>query len=505
MANAHFLRLTHAQVRDGSWLEIARSAWLRGEIGLVLVEPEPSADAELRAAVATMIASNGSYEAGDRAVIHARPAALDMGCETATQLIARGVETTVVFGMASLGHEVGRLIQAAQAAARRAGKGPGAQAAGAGDEASVAASHEAKAGGSDEAKASASLDLSHADPAIIEGVADCYRQLLAPFEANGRGHWIVPIGTAPDPDPAHVPAIDFFMKVAGRGLAGIGPMRNDGRIRSHDIWLAPSMLDVDRLNEGLPAEKRWTLEEWRSLIFRSMAVSADELRRLALAIEGVELTIHASRKGGTLHYQREDGTDFRYKVKDRPVILDCGAVGVNSLGGTTAYRSAITNQPTTEVFVAPLEDSLQGVIVYTQPQRAAHGVIRAPYRIEVRAGRVIGVEAPDEESVRILRNYTGLEPYDRKPLAGDEAEAFRLRGVIAEMAIAGFNPAMMPEVRSGRLRPVTGLVLTDEKVGDHQAFGSNDQFMGATPSAYGGEHVEHTDFVGSIERMMKLE
>jgi hypothetical protein len=480
MTDARFLHLPLSTMQDGSWLEQARAAWLRGEVGLILVEPEPSGDCELRTAIATMLESNGSYQPGDRAVIHARPAALEMGCETAMQLRARGIEATIVFGMGSLGREVSSLLEAARTAARGAA-GPGA-----------------------DRTASPGDAAGETDPAAIDGVAACYRQLLAPFEQAGHGHWIVPIGTAPDPDPADVPSIDLFGKVAGRGLAPIGPMRNDGRILSHDIWLCPSPLDVARLNEGLPAPRHWTLDEWRSLIFRSMAVSAETLRRLALEIESVKLTIRASRDGGVLHYTREDGTDVTYRVQGRPVILDCGAVGVNSLGETTHYRSAITNQPTTEVFVAPIEDSMDGVIVYAQPQRTSHGVIHAPYRVEVRGGRVIGAEAPDEDSRRILRNYAGLEPYDRKALAGAEAEAFALRRVIAEAAIAGFNPAMLPDIRSGRLRPVTGLVLTDEKLGDHQAFGSNDQFMGATPSSTGGEHVEHTDFVGSIERIMSL-
>jgi leucyl aminopeptidase (aminopeptidase T) len=180
-------------------------------------------------------------------------------------------------------------------------------------------------------------------------------------------------------------------------------------------------------------------------------------------------------------------------------------VGNNALGGTTPFASVITNQPTTEVFCAPLEDSLSGVIVYTIPERTLHGVIRAPYRIEIAGGRVTGVQAPDDESLRILSHYTGLAPYDGGVPAGAEAEAFELRRVIAEMAIAGFNPAMQPEIESGRLRPVTGLVLTDEKLGDHQAFGSNDQFKGATPSAVGDHHVEHTDFVGTIARTITRE
>jgi hypothetical protein len=480
MATGHFIEMDRRRVEDGSWLGEARIAWSAGRAGLVRVAPEPTRDPQLAEAVETMLASNGSYQAGDRAVIHVRPAALEMGCATAHALRERGIPATLVLGMLSLGAELVELIDLACRAAETTTTLPGAPA------------------------PRAKRDFGAVDPAVLAGVTACYRELLEPIEAAGRGHWIVPIGTAPDPDPSHVPAIDLFQKVAGRALAPIGAMRNDGRILSHDIWLSPSPLDVARLNEDLPAAKHWTLDEWRSLVFRSMAVSSEELHRAAMAIEGVQLTIHASEHGGRLAYAREDGTDFSYEVRERPVILDCGSIGVNSLGNTTPYRSAITNQPTTEVFVAPIEDSLTGVIVYTIPERTVHGVIRAPYRIEAREGRVIGVEAPDDESRRTLRHYTGLEPFDGKPLGGDAAEAFALRRVIAEMAIAGFNPVMLPEVKNGRLRPVTGLVLLDEKVGDHQAFGANDQFMGRVPSAVSNEPVEHTDFVGGIERVVRL-
>jgi len=491
MATGHFIDVDRRRVEDGTWLGEARIAWGAGRVGLVRVAPEPTRDLQLAQAIETMIASNGSYQAGDRAVIHVRPAALEMGCATAHALRERGIEATVVLGMLSFGAELVELIDLACRAAETTTTLPAATAPGA-------------AGGRAGAGPGATRDFGAVDPAVLGGVTACYRELLEPIETTGRGHWIVPIGTAPDPDPAHVPAIDLLQKVAGRALAPIGAMRKDGRILSHDIWLAPSPLDVARLNEDLPPEKHWTLDEWRSLVFRSMAVPADELLRAAMAIEGIELTVRASERGGRLHYAREDGTDFSYEVRERPVILDCGAIGVSSLGKTTPYRSAITNQPTTEVFVAPIEDSLTGVIAYPIPERTVHGVIRAPYRIEVRDGRVVGVDAPDDESRRILRHYTGLEPFDGKSLSGDAAEAFALRRVIAEMAIAGFNPVMLPEIRNGRLRPVTGLVLLDEKVGDHQAFGANDQFMGRVPSAYGNEPVEHTDFVGGIERVMRL-
>jgi Thermophilic metalloprotease (M29) len=466
MSQADFLDLSRSEIVDGSWFEKLHSAWSAGRIGLIRVAAEPSGDPELRAAVETMIDSNGSYRAGDRAVIHTRPSALSMGCETAHLLQERGIESTVVFGMSSLASEMRRLLKVVY--------GTG-------------------------------FDPGGADLSALEGIANCYGKLLMPIEADGKGHWIVPIGTAPDPDPEDVPALNLFTKIASQGLAPIGLLRNDGRILSHDIWLTPTELDIQRLNADLPKDQHWTMAEWRSQVFRSMAVSSDDLQRLALEIEGVRLTIEASLHGGVLRYQRNDGTDFSYRVEGRPVILDCGRVGDNSLGGTESFSSVITNQPTTEVFVAPLEDSLTGVMVYTVPERTVHGVIHAPYRIEVKDGRVIDTQAPDQESGKILRHYCGLEQYDASRPGGDEKVAFEMSRIIAEMAIAGFNPVQVPEIQNGRLRPVTGLVLLDEKLGDHQAFGSNDQFKGKTPSSIGNHHVNHTDFVGTIDRTITLE
>jgi len=140
-----------------------------------------------------------------------------------------------------------------------------------------------------------------------------------------------------------------------------------------------------------------------------------------------------------------------------------------------------------------------------QNQRIPLGVIEAPYIIYVSGGRVLKGEATDKTSEKILREYTGLEPFDSKPFKnGDERDAFYMRGTVAEMAIAGFNPVTEPYIRAGRLRPVVGNLLIDEKAGDHQAFGSNDIFGGTTPSSYKGEHVEHTDFIGSIQRRLEL-
>ncbi|MBM3317189.1 MAG: hypothetical protein FJY75_05005, partial [Candidatus Eisenbacteria bacterium] len=314
MGTAHFLQLERKDYDSGRWFARLRDEWAAGRVGLVEIAPEPSGDPELRAAIETMLASNGSYEPGDRAVIHARPAALDMAGETALLLRARGVEARIILGMASLGRQVRELVEIARRSVEGA---PAGDATGAAREATAhapagdaaGALSGAATGGPAEAAAGAAApprDYSRADAAALDGIQACYRSLLEPIEREGRGHWIVPIGTAPDPEPDCVPALDFFSKAAGRGLAPLGALRVDGRIRSHDIWLYPGELDVRRLNEGLPAERHWTLDEWRALVFRSMAVGADELRRIALGTEAIALTIAASERGGRLHYARED-------------------------------------------------------------------------------------------------------------------------------------------------------------------------------------------------------
>ncbi len=473
MESPGFIEVSRSQVEDGSWLESAIEAWRSGKTVPVRVKPEPSEDSALERAIKTMLQTNGSYEMGDRVVIHTRPSAIEMACEAAHQLLAQDCDVIVLMGFGSLPKELDKLLRAA---AVGAGVAPRPE----------------------------QVDVTTLQPSLLDPLVAAYLEILEAIESGGRGHWIVPIGSTPDPDTAFVPGLQFYGKMASKALAPIGALRAEGKLKSHDVWFNPTQLDVDRLNEGLPEAEKWGLDEWRRTVFEAMAVPAEDLRRLAFEIEAVNLLVEASRTGRRIRYERDDGTDITFAVTNRPVILDCGSVGVNSLGGTTESVSRITNQPTTEVFTAPLEDSMDGVIVYTQPERTMLGVINSPYRIEVREGKVVSVDAPDEESRKILRNYTGLEPYDGKPMEGEEKEAFLLRRVIAEMAIAGFNPAFIPHIQSGRLRPVTGLVLLDEKLGDHQAFGANDQFQGKTPSTLGNHRVEHTDFVGSIERRVRL-
>ncbi len=458
--------VSRAEVEDGSWVEPAAGAWARGRVGLVVVRPESTGDRELRAAIEHMLDANGTFRPGDRAIVHTRASAVAMGCEAADILREMDIDAVVVLGVTAMAAEARQLVAAACGGDPDPGAPP---------------------------------------PEVLQGMATSYRSLMADIEREGRGHWIVPMGTDTDPDPADVPALDLLTGVVSPALAATAALRRDGRIRSHDMWFNPTELDVVRLNEGLPESRRWSLGEWRSLVFRAMSVDSATLYRAAMDLEATRAMIRGSLRGGRLRYRRSDGTDVTYRIQGRPVVLDRPEVGECALEGTGPFRSIIVNQPTTEVFSPPIEDSMDGVIVFKRPQRMPFGVIEAPYRIEVSAGRVTGVQAPDRESLRLLRHYGGLEPYSGDMPKGEEGTAFRMRRRIAEVAIAGFNPVLLPQVEAGRLRPVTGNPLLDEKLGDHQAFGANEFFKGATPSSVGGFQVLHTDFIDGVERTLTWE
>lgn len=247
----------------------------------------------------------------------------------------------------------------------------------------------------------------------------------------------------------------------------------------------------------MPPEKHWSLDEWIGVVFRAMAVSGEELQRIALSRADVQILMKAVNNGQSVRYTRDNGTDVTFSVYNRPLILDRGRIGDNILAGPIIKMPPLTNQPTTEVFIAPIEDSMNGTLVYTVPLRRELGIIRPTYKIHVKDGKVYLVEA-DEVSKRLIDYYTGQKQISDRAFTPDEAEAFALQRTIAEFAIGGFNPAFFPYLENGRLLPVVGEGLIDEKLGPHQAFGANTLIagsLGKTPSSYKGVHVDHTDFV----------
>jgi aminopeptidase len=150
-----------------------------------------------------------------------------------------------------------------------------------------------------------------------------------------------------------------------------------------------------------------------------------------------------------LHLTGAAGTDLRLRAGGRDWRTDAKRLGP----GDTA------NFPSGEVFVAPLEDSADGVLVadltvpYTVP-----GLVDAPVTLRFERGRVVSIEGG--RAAQMLRELVAD--------AGNGAD------VIAELGV-GLNPAVKPR----------GHVMLDEKAARtaHVAIGGNAGHGGVNEAA----------------------
>jgi hypothetical protein len=163
-----------------------------------------------------------------------------------------------------------------------------------------------------------------------------------------------------------------------------------------------------------------------------------------------------------LHLRGAAGTDLVVRVEGRPWQTDAHG-SQPRLGG---------NFPGGEVFVAPLEDSANGVLVadVTVPY-TVEGLVDAPVTLRFERGRVTSIEGG--RAADLLRTLVAD--------AGPGAD------VIAEVGI-GFNPTIQPR----------GHVMLDEKAAKtaHVAIGRN-------TGPYGGvnEAAIHVDCVFSLPQI----
>lgn len=143
------------------------------------------------------------------------------------------------------------------------------------------------------------------------------------------------------------------------------------------------------------------------------------------------------------------GTDLTCSIAGRDIKEDNGLIHQAGMFG---------NLPAGECFVAPLEDSAEGVVVVDKSFPEL--LLSAPVRMTFKAGRVVAIEGGAE-----------AQEIERRIAFGERREYGQNCRVIAELGI-GTNP-------KARL---TGKLITDEKVLGtiHVAIGDN-----ALPS-YGG-------------------
>jgi hypothetical protein len=163
-----------------------------------------------------------------------------------------------------------------------------------------------------------------------------------------------------------------------------------------------------------------------------------------------------------LHLRGPGGTDLALRVEGRPWITDAH-------GSQTGHGG---NFPGGEVFVAPLEDSANGVLVadVTVPY-TVEGLVDEPVTMRFERGRVVSIEGG--RAAEMLREL----------VAGAGAGA----DVIAEVGI-GFNPTIRPR----------GHVMLDEKAAQtaHVAIGRN-------TGPYGGVNDAkiHVDCIFSLPQI----
>lgn len=147
------------------------------------------------------------------------------------------------------------------------------------------------------------------------------------------------------------------------------------------------------------------------------------------ALAALQRRFAASLRTGEVRITSPGGTDLRFRIGDRPVTVQDGdASRVRAAAGVVLIDKEI-ELPAGAVRVAPIEESVEGVIVFPPSQwdgRPVEGL-----RLRLARGRVIEVTAA-----------SGKEAVDAEMRrAGDAGRAFR------EFAL-GFNPLLAVPERS---------------------------------------------------------
>jgi aminopeptidase len=249
-----------------------------------------------------------------------------------------------------------------------------------------------------------------------------------------------------------------------------------GLVPEHELrWLD----DVDAIVEVrdhsghipdvLTTRRRAMAAEWIALIEEA---SRRNCRRIVVVHPTQALASAYSVPLAPLRQRYRQAVDIDYEALDRrqgqvrallagsTAVRIVSALGTNlelRIGGRPVYLDMDT-LPRGEVYVAPYEDSANGVVVVDRAFIRGQPVERL--RLAFASGRVVDISAPDLAGADRLREMLAASSGDKD--------------VIAEFGI-GLNP--------GATAPV-GDVMLDEKIGGsvHVAIGMNERFGGRNRS-----------------------
>lgn len=160
-------------------------------------------------------------------------------------------------------------------------------------------------------------------------------------------------------------------------------------------------------------------------------------QRAVLETDLAALAAHQARfaaalRGALVRVTTPAGTDLRFRIGGRDVIEQNGDASAKRMRANAPFLVREVEIPAGAVRVAPLEDSVEGVVVYPFSAWAGQPVEAA--RLTLRAGRIVRVKA-----------RRGREHLERELAAApEEARRFREFGL-------GFNPLLAPSETPGWL------------------------------------------------------
>jgi len=204
-----------------------------------------------------------------------------------------------------------------------------------------------------------------------------------------------------------------------------------------------------------------SVNRFREIFFRSIRKTfSKELSRLC------EFYHDALVKKQSVRITSDDGTDLEFQIKGRPVLVDDGKISREDM----ARGDVGVNIPAGEVFIAPLETSANGVILFEKVAIPGFGKLDG-LKLEFRKGKVVKYHA--ERGTEIFTRF----------LQANSGEKDR----IGEFGI-GTNPGA---AYTG------GSIIIDEKI-----FGTVHIAIGNNLGAYHGKNKasSHLDLIKDMRR-----
>jgi aminopeptidase len=173
-----------------------------------------------------------------------------------------------------------------------------------------------------------------------------------------------------------------------------------------------------------------------------------------------------------VHITDKHGTDLELKIRGRRINIDDGFISARDI----ERKDVGSNLPAGEVFLAPIENYGNGVLVSPKTKDRFTDKIIEDVELHFKNGRL------DLKKSKAGKNEKVMKDTIRNCLRIDRKKQKTIRATnVAELGI-GLNPVV---------NKIIGYILTDEKIGGtiHLAIGSNKGYGGTSQSSL------HWDFV----------